>query len=47
MGLITKEVEVLLHGNTIKYYENLGYEIPREKDKTNKMVVKKRKHYYS
>ena len=29
MGLITKEVEVKLGGKNIKYYENLGYQIPR------------------
>jgi hypothetical protein len=39
MGLISKEVEVVLHPNTIKYYENLGYEIPRRKDDRNKMRV--------
>jgi len=33
MGLITKEVEVKLAHKNIKYYENLGYEIPREKGK--------------
>ena len=31
MGLITKEVEVGLSGKNLKYYENLGYEIPRRK----------------
>ena len=30
--LLTKQVEVLLHGDRIKYYENLGYEIPRVKN---------------
>lgn len=29
MGLITKEVEVRLAGQNVKYYEDLGYEIPR------------------
>lgn len=29
MGLISTEVEVGLGGKNIKYYENLGYEIPR------------------
>ena len=33
MGLITQEVEVIIHNKTIKYYENLGYKIPRRKDK--------------
>ena len=31
MGLITKEVEVLLNGKNIRYYESIGYEIPRMK----------------
>ena len=30
--LLTKQVEVLLHGDRIKYYEDLGYEIPRVKN---------------
>jgi len=38
--LITKEVEVKLHPSNIKYYESLGYEIPRVKVK-NKYVVRK------
>ena len=33
MGLITKEVEVLLHGNNIKWFENKGYKIPRREKK--------------
>ncbi len=32
MGLITKEVEIILHKTNIKHFENLGYEIPRRKD---------------
>lgn len=32
MGLITKEVEIRVMGNTIKHYENLGYEIPKRMD---------------
>lgn len=31
MGLITEEVEVLLNGKNIRYYESIGYEIPRMK----------------
>lgn len=31
MGLITKEVEVVLNSSNIKYFENLGYIIPRVK----------------
>lgn len=30
MGLVTETVEVILSGKNIKYYENLGYEIPRK-----------------
>ena len=29
MGLLTTEIEVLLNGKNIKYYEDLGYKIPR------------------
>ncbi|MFV8830545.1 hypothetical protein [Alkalihalobacterium sp. APHAB7] len=39
MAILEKEVEVTLHNKTIEYYENLGYEIPRKKNKQNKMVV--------
>lgn len=42
MGLISTEVEVILNGSNIKYYENLGYEIPRYNNVNNKLVVKKR-----
>jgi len=38
--LITKEVEVGLMTN-IKYYENLGYKIPRYKNKQGQIVVKR------
>lgn len=41
MGLITKEVEVTLCGTNIKYYEDLGYEIPRYKDKIGRRTVKR------
>ena len=37
--LITKEVEISLNSNNIKYLENLGYIIPREKDKQGRMRV--------
>lgn len=33
MGLLTTEVEVRLFGKNIKYYEELGYNIPREYNK--------------
>ena len=41
MGLLSTEVEVLLAGVNIKWYEAKGYEIPRVKDKNRhrKMVV--------
>lgn len=40
MGLITKEVEIRLNGSNIKYYENMGYEIPRRiKGKYGKPTV--------
>lgn len=29
MGLISTEVEVTLGGSNIKYFESLGYKIPR------------------
>jgi len=38
--LLTKEVEVKLSGSNIKYYEDLGYEIPRVLGYGNKLVVK-------
>ena len=41
MGLLSKEVEIGLNGKSIKYYENLGYEIPRHKNKRGEMVVDK------
>lgn len=31
MGLITERVDVPLNSRNIKYYEDLGYEIPRVK----------------
>lgn len=39
--LLTKEVEVVLSGTNIKYYEDLGYEIPRVLGHNDKLVVKK------
>lgn len=39
MGLISTEIEILLHSRNIKYYENLGYKLPKEKDVNNKLVV--------
>lgn len=40
MGLISTEVEVGLCGKNITYYENLGYKIPRTKNKLGKITVK-------
>jgi len=39
--LITKNVEINLKGRAIKYYEDLGYEIPRYIGIKNKLAVKK------
>jgi len=38
--IITKEVEVLL-GNNVKYWEDLGYEIPRFKNKWGRFIFKR------
>ena len=38
MGLLTKEVEVTLSPKNIKYYENLGYEIPKRLNKKGRLV---------
>ena len=39
MGLITKEVEVRLCSANIRYYENLGYEIPRRPNQWGRIGV--------
>jgi len=41
MGLITKEVEIILHSENINYYQNLGYMIPKYKDVNNTLRVKR------
>ena len=42
MGLITKEVEVRVDGSNIKYYEDLGYKIPRYYNKSaGRYLIKK------
>jgi len=41
MGLITKEVEVLINTRNIKHLESKGYEIPRNENKNGKLVIKK------
>lgn len=38
MSLISTKVEVGLNGQTIPYYESLGYEIPKHLDRNNKLV---------
>ena len=42
VGLISKEVEILLSSKNIKYYEYLGYEIPRYYNKRKKTMCEKR-----
>jgi hypothetical protein len=39
--LLTQEVEVDISGNNQKYYEKLGYDIPRKKNEKYKIVVPK------
>ena len=41
MGLITKEVEVVLSSNNIKHFENKGYELFRKKDKRGRVRISK------
>jgi hypothetical protein len=40
LGLITEEVEVILHGKNIMYFELLGYPIPRTKKNKVKLELK-------
>ena len=40
MGLITKEVDVCIVNNNYRYYENLGYYIPKEINKNGKEIIK-------
>ena len=39
MGILNTEVEITLNSATIKYYENLGYEILRKRNKWGKITV--------
>ena len=39
MGLIGDYIEVGLNGTNIKHFEDLGYQIPRVKDKWGKIIV--------
>jgi very-short-patch-repair endonuclease len=41
MGVITKEILVNLNSNRVKYFDNLGYLIPRTKNKQGRMTVLK------
>ena len=36
MGLLTKEVEVVVNSRNVKYYEDLGYDIPKYYNKNKK-----------
>jgi hypothetical protein len=40
MGLIIKKIEVNLNPNNVKYFENLGYEIPKRKTKEGRIQFK-------
>ena len=40
MGLVNKEVEVCIVNNNYKYYEDLGYCIPKEVNKNGKEIIK-------
>lgn len=39
MGLLSNEVEISISGNRAKYFEDLGYEIPRRQDSRGRMVI--------
>lgn len=41
MGLITKEVEIVIGASNVAYYESLGYIIPRSLDKYGDLRLKK------
>lgn len=41
MGLISTEIEVTLNSSNMKYYEDLGYKIPKRKDKQGKYKTKR------
>ena len=38
--ILDEYVKVILNSSNIKHFENLGYEIPRYKDKKGRMRVK-------
>ena len=37
MGLVTETVEICITARNVRYYENLGYIIKREKDNRNRI----------
>lgn len=39
MGLINEYTTVGLNSSVISYYENLGYEVPRSKDKEGRLRI--------
>ena len=39
MGIVNEFTTVGLNGSVISYYENLGYEIPRRKDKEGRLKI--------
>lgn len=39
MGLLTKEVEIVVNSRNVKYYEDLGYDIPKYYNKNKKKDV--------
>lgn len=39
MGLLTKEVEVVLNGSNINHYENLKYKLPKFLNKQGKLTT--------
>ena len=41
MGLLSTEVEVVLAGNNVKWYENKGYILPRRYDKRGRFCLPK------
>lgn len=46
MGIITEEVKVAVTSNTVKYYENLGYTIPKKKASAEYQRKKKKEFVY-
>ncbi len=39
--ILDKEIWIEVHSNTLHYFENLGYDIPKSKDKWNRLRVKR------